>query len=607
MGTAFEVTYGGKTKALLEWLRGVAGVPAGAQANVRDLVKLVGSVLLATSFADKAPEYPIFSVQITEKNRPQAAEAALRWLKGPAKPQQGGAVLDALGLLDGDRLDPSRSRYARYIRSKLLAKGSGQVLNRGEIIEDVNGVEYMAPGPPERYRLEPEWAAVLLATLVYSGEAALALPGRRLDAGNFDLLVATPVSELAQFKHVEQPKEWNVPALRALFGLLEKPPGYAQLVVQGSAEPVQELQTAAAAKIDDVVRARQHLQAGLSLWGRALLDEAEQNDLRERLDGLKTFLESLQPFTSPGRLKNFPYSGVAVDAQRAGTKALATVAGRQELVTVLGPVASYLAQAQLVLPPVHPWQKQADDAKAELLNDLNSGTTEAARRALPRLEQLRRDYIAMYSARHTKARLNLDGDRRKARLLKDERLQRLDRLASISFLPIAQLTTYKERLAGLQSCFALAEQDLQAAPTCPHCGFRPAAEPAAAPVENQLEKLDGDLDTLGAEWTATLLDNLEDPTTSATLELLSPPSGELVSKFLQLRALPQDVGKSFVNAVQEALSSLVRVNVSASDLMSALLAGGSPATPAELRGRFDTFLSGLANGTDAAKIRIVLE
>jgi len=45
-------------------------------------------------------------------------------------------------------------------------------------------------------------------------------------------LVTTPVDELINFKHIEQPKEWNLPALKALFEL-GLTPGMTQLVTQG--------------------------------------------------------------------------------------------------------------------------------------------------------------------------------------------------------------------------------------------------------------------------------------------------------------------------------------------------------------------------------------
>ena len=40
---------------------------------------------------------------------------------------------------------------------------------------------------------------------------------------------------------------------------------------------------------------------------------------------------------------------------------------------------------------------------------------------------------------------------------------------------------------------------------------------------------------------------------------------------------------------------------------AALLTGGSPATPAEMKKRFDTYLDELTKGKEPGKVRIVLE
>jgi hypothetical protein len=49
------------------------------------------------------------------------------------------------------------------------------------------------------------------------------------------------------------------------------------------------------------------------------------------------------------------------------------------------------------------------------------------------------------------------------------------------------------------------------------------------------------------------------------------------------------------------------VSISADELHNALLSGGSPVTPADIRKRFDELLNEKTRGKDAAKVRIVLE
>ena len=185
MADAFEVTYHGRAKPLTAWAKGKSirqrsGIGLHERINFRDLVNTIAGICLEVHFQDQAPEYPFFSVLITAAYRGEAARGALRAVAGQNRTRQAAAVLDALELLDGDRLAPDRSRYARHIIGLLEKKGRGQVVNRSELIHDDKGVEYM---DKDRQRLEPEWVVVVLAALVYSGRLVLAIPGRKFDAG----------------------------------------------------------------------------------------------------------------------------------------------------------------------------------------------------------------------------------------------------------------------------------------------------------------------------------------------------------------------------------------------------------------------------------------
>lgn len=118
--TAFEITYQGRAKPLSEWIKGksireLSGIGSHERINFRDLINTLAGLCLGAHFQDQAPEYPFFSVLITGMNRAQAAQDALRAIAGSYRTKQATAVLDALELLDGERLDPSRSKYARHI------------------------------------------------------------------------------------------------------------------------------------------------------------------------------------------------------------------------------------------------------------------------------------------------------------------------------------------------------------------------------------------------------------------------------------------------------------------------------------------------------------
>ena len=613
MADAFQVTYQGRAKALLEWAKGgpsireLAGTPSDERINFRDLVNTIAGICLAPHFADQAPGYPAFSVQITGSNRPQAAQDALRTIAGQNRTRQATAVLDALELLDGNRLAPENSKYARHILELMERKGHGQVLNRPELIQDLLGVEYMDESD---LRLEPEWVAVVLAALVYSGHLVLAVPGAKFDAVSLPQLAAASLGDLTGFKHIERPKEWNLPALNALFELLGLAPGMAQLITQGKDEPVQQMQKAAGEAVEKLVRVGQHLRDGLIFWGRNLLAEDEAKELRGQIDAAKTFLESLQAYNSPGKLKNFRHQAEQVQAHRAGFKALAEVQGLVGLCADLGATASYLSTAEAGLPTEQDWAKKVKAARDEILAQFTDpkvrGDARFRQRTMRRLEELKAEYVRNYLAQHAKARLGVDGDRRKARLLGDQRLSTLKRLTAIDLMPRQHLENCLRRLVDLTSCSALTEQEMHTAPLCPHCGFKPGSESGGS-AEATLNALDDELDTLTDAWTQTLLANLQDAAAKESIALLEPDAAKLMAEFIHVGQLPDDMDDGFVQALKDALSGLEKVSVTTENIRTALLSGGSPAAPEEIKQRFAAYVDGLVKGKAPGKARIVVE
>ncbi|MBC2732793.1 MAG: ATP-binding protein [Desulfobacteraceae bacterium] len=613
MTTAFEVTYQGKCKSIREWakqhsLRDMAGLGPHERINFRDVINFVGGICLAPHFADQAPDYPFFSVLITGTNRDQAVQDALRAIAGQNRTKQATAVLDALELLDDERLDPYKSKHAKHILGRLKKKGHGQVVNRSELIQDDKGVEYM---DKDRQRLEPEWVAVVLAVLVYSGDLVLAIPGKKFDATGLPQLAGTGVDELTQFKHIERPKDWNLPALKALFELLGLTPGMAQLVTQGKEEPVQQLQKAISESVEKLVVLQQSLQSGLLFWGRNLLAEEEAQKLRNRLDETKSFLESLQAYSSPGKLKNFRYGAREVTAHRDRLNSLAEIESLQELVADLGSTASFLSTGEAVLSAEHEWvgkmKKARDEVLAQFGDPDKRGAATFRQQTQRKLAELKKAYVQTYLGMHTKARLGVNDDKRKTGLMGDERLKVLQKLSTIELMPRQHLSDFQNRLAGLKSCFALTEQELDASPVCPHCNYKPGAEPPAAFAGTVLDGLDDELDKLVADWTQTLLTNLEDPTTKDNLELLKPEPKKLVNSFIKKRELPDDIGQDFIHALSEVLSGLQKVPVKIADLRTALLYGGSPITPIEMKKRFENYMDELTKGKEPGKVRIILE
>jgi hypothetical protein len=612
MADAFEVTYQGRAKSISEWekmgkksIRDLSGISPQDTINFRDLINAIAGICLAPGFENQAPGYPFFSVLITGSNRAQAAQDALRGIAGPNRTKQARAVLDALELLNGEQLESCRSKYAKYVIDAIESKGRGQVVNRNELIQDIGqGVEYLAP---QTLRIEPEWVVVVLAALIYAGEVVLSIPGKKYDATLLSQLAGTDIKDLVDFKFIERPKGWNTPALNALFTLLGLPQGMVQLATHGNEEPVQEMQKAVTYNLNRLVRVQQKINTtGLVFWNSHLLSEDDIKKIRDKLGETKVFLESLQAYNSPGKLKNFHNEASDVTAHQKGLESISEIESLAGLAADLEPMASYLSTAERILPDDHELINDMKVAKTEIFSQISDPAkrceADLRQQIQSRLDGLKKTYRKAYMSMHAQARLGINDDQRKTRILNGERMNNVKKLSNISLMPSQHLSDCKTRLEELKTCFALIEKDLETLPICPHCEFKPSVKDVSAKAE--LDELEEKLDKMVGNWTQALLTNLEG---SSNLNLLKPEQRSLVDDFINKKSLPDDISHDFISALQNALDKLIKVSIKIDNLYNILSESGSPATPAEMRKRFEDYLETLTKGKELDKVRIVLE
>ena len=617
MSKAFDVTYQGKKKPMMNWVkgqdfRGRAGLGANERINFRDMINTVSGICLSQHFEEIAPEYPVFSVLVTHRNREQYAKDAIRFISGGNPTKQATAVLDALKLLDGDRITPRVSPYAQYIVGKLKEKAQGQVVNHVELIEEIHGAEYLAL---DSYRLENEWTAVLLASLVHSGDIVLAIPGNKFDASKLSELASTPVADIAAFKHIEQPKDWNIPGLQALYELLGLAPGLAIEISQNKEGSITALQDRVAANVKKLVTTSHSLRERLPFWSGHVLTDAEAEQYKQQLADTKNFLESLQAYNSSGKLKNFRYSAEEVRNHQAGLDRLGSIEQLQSVVSELTGLAAYLSKAEAVLPIAHSdvedWQMRLKTVRLELLEALGDANKRVSAgfqsKAVKQLSELKNEYIRIYSGLFAKARLTVDQDKRKRNLLNDSRIEQLQALSTVDILPRNQLNDYRHALAGLKAASPLSERDLLADPVPSQSDFQPNHENLTIPASVKLEKMESKLDFLVKDWTQNLLNNLEDPVTHDSLGLLASEERGEIDSFISSKVLPQPIEDSFVKALRQVLQGLVPVELSTDQIEQALFGQGSAATVGQLKARLDQLLTEKCRGQDVSKVRIVLK
>ena len=602
MLTSFEVIHQGVPKKMVEWLKG----QRTGNAAVRDLVELTGSVCLAASFEDRYPEYPTFTVRLTVSNLKQPTEDVIRWLAGGVRNNLATAVLDGLELLDGDKLKPHQSRYAKVVLEKLDGKPPGQVVNRKELITVKNDVERES-----HYQLESEFLLIVLLSLVQNGNITLSYAGKRLDAANLNEATKTPLEQLLAFKHIEKPKGLPLAELVALFDLL----GLAEGLIRNENthdEAVKQLRLKATELTEKVVTVAQHVQTGLPCWGSELIPAEDRDGQRQKLDDLKGFLESMQAFNTPGKLKNFSKSITEIQSQADNLDLVKQIEDLNGLVQELLPLTGYLGTAAAVLPPTDPWRAQMETVRSEwrgkLIDPTARNTADFRQKINRALSKVKDDYKTAYFNLHKKARLGVNEDGKKKELLKDTRLECLKKLAQgVSLLPHSSLTDLQTRLAKLQPCYTLVKDDLDASAICPHCNFRPQEESLGASGMAVLQQIDQQFDGLLDTWTKKLLEELGDPTAKKSINLLPSEQRTAVTGFVKAKKLPEKISNDLVQGMQTALSGLIAISVRPDELLDAMSGGGAPCTMEQLRTRFDEFLQKITRGKEATKVRFVIE
>ncbi len=627
-----RVTYQGVTEPVSAVL---TRTRSSASQTIEDLLRLIAAHLLAPEFEECYPDYPAFqrlSQPVSEAARPTSAMEAVRFLAGRGRTNLALAVLEGLELVDAEGVvRPYASRYARRYLDLLQSKPEGQVVNRGELIEQVAvGIQ-----PIEKdifFHLEPEWAVVALLALVYNGDIVLNLGGRvEMDASAINRAATMSIADLIDFRFYKRPRTLPLNLWTMIFEGLGLSPGLVR--DENTRErAVQELQRAVGIELERTATLQGRLQQGVQLWNSALFTdrftvEVESGavvstdlpavtlsvtELLPSLRGYKQFLEALSRFNTVGKLRNLRLTLSEV------TDALddQTVVNRAEqladLVNRIQPLTAYLAEAQANLPDDHPWSERAAAARQALLDDVRHlGRGEGGRDGptLTReLETLKVDYVAAYAELHRGLVLGPRADDRRQRLYNDPRLAALDKLSAIDLLSNLELEAWKQALDGLlPPCREFYEGVIADTPTCPSCHLRPSQHRRVGQADQMLDQLDARLDDLLTRWRQALRDALTSETARRSLEAMTTGERGPIEQFLEQNVDDTDVPKGFAAAAARALRGIEAVTLSVDDLLEALKEGGLPCTVEELQRRFANFVNQGMRGHDPRNTRLTLD
>jgi energy-coupling factor transporter ATP-binding protein EcfA2 len=627
-----RVSYHGITRTVPEVL---AKTRSSASRDAEDLLRIISSHLLSQHFEDEYPEYPAFTrlaQPVSETARPASAMDAIRFLAGRVRTNLAIGVLDGLKLLDHEeRIKPLNSPYACYFLDLLLARGETQVVNQGEIIEQVaGGVEPIFK--EMHFKLEPEWVAVILLALVYDGQIVLNLGGNEtLDAGNIERAAVKSIDDLTDFRFYRRPKTLPLPVWAKIFDAF----GLQSSLVRDEAtreQAVRALQEHVQRELNQVVDWQSKVQGGLTLWNTSLFTDRfsftvqdslvtgsdlpeitlSQTDLLPYLRKTKEFLEQISRFNTPGKLHNLPLTTRDADIALSDRAKALRIKDVLDVVNQLQQQTAYLSQAGAVLPSNHAWIAEAEQLREKLLTDIRrmakseGGIDLLAWRR--QLDDLRRDYVRIYAELHNQYVLGpVEADRR-ARLLRDQRVEQLKTLSQVDILNDQELRRWGQDLNALPACRDFHPGLLEDSPICVSCNFRPIQSGSQATAVRRLETLEEQLDSIQRRWHAALHQNLQSETAQQSMRSMTAGERKPIDLYLAQRdptAAPLPHG--LVQAVNQALRGLKTIILDPNELLASLSEGGFPCTVEQLTQRFNDYVRGTMSGHDRRNTRLIIE
>jgi len=604
-----------------------------ASQNLEELIRLVASHLLAPAFEDRYPDYPKFerlTQPVTESSRSNSAMEAIRKLCGRGS-NLGAGVLEGLGILDNQgNIRPYDSSYSSYFLKLLNDKPEGQVINRGEIVEVVSaGLVPVEKGL--KFKLEPEWVAVILLALVFNGDIVLSLDGREdLDASTLERILTKSMTDIANFRFYKRPRSLPINLWTMIFEGLGLQPGLIR--DENTREnAIKDLQRLVQADLEKNVLLQDQLQQGAQLWNKSLFTDRitfevragivigsnaadyplSITDLLPAVRGYKKFLEELSKFTTVGKLRNLRLNPDEIQDALADRNVVQRTHQLMEIINQLQPYTTYLAEAQANLPDDHEWSQNANQVQSRTLDSIrrfSKGTEEFDRQSvLKELIKLKQDYIKIYSDLHRKYVLAAEGDDRRQRLYQDKRLEILKKLSEIDLLTQSgDLDIWKRQLAGLKPCREFHEGAIADSPTCPFCHLRPASYHGAANADAMVGLLDDRLSELLKNWRKALSANLNSEIAKRSLQAMSPAERKPIEKFLNQKVEEESLPANFVPSAIQALRGIQSITIPVDLILQALKTGGLPCTRDELQARFKQFLDVQMRGHDDKDTRLTL-
>ncbi|RCW52053.1 DUF6079 family protein [Paenibacillus prosopidis] len=598
MPSAYKMTYKGVTKKLADW-----SLSAPAMATVREIIDAAADDCLTTWFEEKYVDYPTFSLVSVSIAREAMLKTyipeTLTQISNP-KTKTARTILDGLLLLDGEKVSGYKSGYAKWVLELLNNKGNGQVLNASELFEVLQSQGDWEVKKTKEFQLEPELFSVILAALVHTGDIVITINGETYDSMKFNQLIGLKAEGIAEFSHIKKPSDLPLAELRALFDLFHITHGLLRLDSQTNG--VQTLQTKVQDLLTQVVKLQHELKDKIPTWELPLLSDEDLNEYQGKLQNLNQFLQGLQVFDTPAKLKNFKKGIEEIQSQQEFITVVNQLIQWRERASQITKKANYIVSARNHVPITDDWYARVEGMLEDLYLALKADRDCTAE--LKVIDQLKEQYITTYYAQHSHSRLGATEENKLNQLKRDGRIDALQRISSIPILPVQQLQTWKAKSDDLKICWKLQKSELEHSSVCPHCKYRPKDEKYAQQVT--LRQLENELEELLESWTNTLLTNLNDRELKENIQLLNEEQKQMINQFMETKSFGIPVDVRLVQTIKEVLEGIQKIELPLSRLLE-MAGDGNPLTIEELRLRFERLVKEQIGSESSSRLRIMLK
>ena len=597
--TCFDVLYQKNKKQLIEVLKG----RYRQDMTFKDTIDLAASLIFDEYFCDKYPDYPKMETRITRKNMADNARQAFDHFAG-RKTQLSTAMLKSFGVLEGDKIKPENSKYAKYYIDKVKALPPQGVLNYSDLFD----LRFMDTYVDKKFQIEYIFTPIIFLSLVYGGYAVITpKSGKQITAASLDSVPSIFASDLYEFKYLSKPAQASMAEIKKLYDVLGLNP--AELDdTKHQEEAIAKLLDKAKELCNMAVIQKQKLTNGFELWEEPLANNSQISDMEKACEAIRDeFSNYSAKYNTFAKLNNFSLSMEQIETIEKQIKLILAIREYVDFKTGCVDTVNYVANIERLELGAE-FKSQIENAKAafrEIRDKIMDGEPgeASARKVEDALAKVKEKYIDMYMAEHDKKRLGVKDAKRRGQLQEGAALANLKKLRTIDILSTAKLGEIETDLAGLKICYDLKKEDLKQHHLC-KCGF--SLDDHSKNVFGQLDSIENRIDSTLEEWARTLLDTISDPLVAGSKEYLGADQKKVVEDFISTKAFPEKVDDFFVKAISQLLQGFEPVVIDADEMVKEL----ETLPPMDEDGfvkKLKEMLSGYTKGKDASKLRIVVK